>query len=368
MHRFFSRLSFTILLLAFIVSFIWFGIQFWDKNRTVEETDNAYLRTDIVAIAPKISGYISAMLVSDNQTVQAGDELFRLHPSDYQAKVAHAEAALLAAQAANGLLREEVVLQKVLIREAEARVVAAQAEVRRSSRDRNRADNLVRSGWATAKRQDSAVAIEVKARAATTQAKAGLHAKRQQLNVLHAKSKEVEARVKQAKAQLDLAELSLADTIIHAPVSGIIGNKHSDTGDFARSGATLLSIVPMQDIWVIANFKETQLARLALGQRAEIKVDTFGGTILTGHVESVAPATGAEFSLLPPENATGNFIRTVQRVPVKIKLNLNEVAAKRLRPGFSAKVTVFVSDTPPLSIGSIYDPAYLLASFFSLLE
>ena len=288
-----SKRIIPLFLMIGLIGFLGYqGHQYWLERHHLEITDNAYLRGDIIAIAPKVSGYITHMSARDNQFVRAGDELFRIDPADYKARVHQAKAALKASSAAQNSLREQLVLQEALIDEAKARVVAADAEVRRSSRDRDRADNLVKSGWSTTKRQDSAVASAIRAKAVAAQARSGLKAAFQQQNVLEARILEIDARIEQAEAQLTLAKLSLSDTIVRSPVNGIVGNKHAKAGDFARPGVPLLARVSSEQIWVVANFKETQLARLMAGQDAKIQIDSFSGKALNGQVDSVAPATG----------------------------------------------------------------------------
>ena len=327
----------------------YYGYGYWNTDRHIERTDNAYVRGDIVAVATKVPGYVSEVAVKDNQPVAKGDLLFRITPTDYEARLAEAMAAREAARAARSSLDAQSKLQGALINEANAGVRAAEAEAERALRDRDRADNLVNGGWTTRQRHDNIVALESRARATLQQAKAGLAARQQRLGVLAAEAGRLDAAVEQATARLRLAEIALNDTEVRAPVSGVVGNLHVDAGQYARPGVPMLAIVPLHDVWIIANFKETQLEHMAVGNPVAVQIDAFGGKKLKGWIDSLAPASGAEFSLLPPDNATGNFVRIVQRIPIKITLDPESSTTTRLRPGMSARVRVDTRSnrTPP---------------------
>ncbi|MCG8493852.1 MAG: HlyD family secretion protein, partial [Sneathiellales bacterium] len=219
---------------------------------------------------------------------------------------------------------------------------------------RHRADNLLTQGWATQKRHDSAIATETRARSSVAQAQAGLAARRQRLVVLDAEAVRLAAAIKQAEAQVRLARISMSDVAVHAPVAGVIGNRHIEVGHYARPGAPLLSIVS-DEVWVVANFKETQLELMKPGQLATVWVDAFGKRKLTGRIDSLAPASGAEFSLLPPDNATGNFVRVPQRIPVKIRISDRDQEFEGLRPGLSAEVQVEIRGSEASSEFSLID-------------
>ncbi|HEV7283289.1 MAG TPA: HlyD family secretion protein [Kaistia sp.] len=343
---------------ALCLTAAYFGHHYWTNGRFIEATDNAYVRGDIVAIAPKVPGYIVKVAVRDNQMVEAGDVLFRIDPEDYEVKRAQAAAGLSAALAAKASLAEERALQETLIAEAEAGLAAAHAEATRAERDRQRADKLVAGGWTTQQRHDTAVAVEARARASVTQAEAGLAARRQRLAVIDAEAVRLDAAIEQATAQLRLAEIALNDAVVRAPVAGVVGNRHVEVGHYARPGAPLLSIVVSEEVWVVANFKETQLGRLAPGQAVAVRVDTFGDQEIAGRIDSLAPASGAEFSLLPPDNATGNFVRVVQRIPVKIILDEQAIAQAGLRPGMSAEVRIDTRGEGAPRTASLFETAW----------
>lgn len=330
----------ALLMIAAIAAGAYGGHGYWAVGRFIERTDNAYVRADSASIAPKVAGYVVELAVQDNQSVKAGDLLLRIDPADYEARRTQAAAALAAARARRASLDQERVFQNAVVRETEAALKAAGAEASRATRDRERADRLVRDRWTTEANHDVAVTTEIRAGAAVEQAQASLAAQQQRLQVMDAESIRLDAAVDQAAAQLRLAEIALNDTEIRAPIAGVVGNRHVETGHYARAGSPLLTIVPLDDVWVVANFKEVQLARLAPGQRVRVLIDTFGNREFGGRVDSVAPASGSEFSLLPPENATGNFVRVVQRIPVKIVLDTRDRAPTDLRPGMSAVVEV----------------------------
>ncbi len=314
------------------------GFEYWISGRFIERTNNAYVRSDIVAVAPKVSGYVVEVAIADNQYVEAGDLLFRIDPDDYEARRAQSRAALDEACAARESLNEERELQNMLISEARSGIDAAQAEAERAASERERSAKLVKDGWSTQRGHESAVATAIHARASVEQAKAGLAARRQRLSVLIAEARRLDAVIDQASAQLRLADIALDNTVVLAPVSGVVGNRHLEAGQYARPGVPLVSIVPLHNVWIEANFKEDQLEHMVPGQLVTVYVDAFEGSEFAGHIDSFAPASGAEFSLLPPDNATGNFVRIVQRIPVKIVLD--EGIQERLRPGMSAEVWV----------------------------
>ncbi len=335
----------------------YYADQYWTNGRFMEETDNAYVRGDIVAIAPKVPGYVYDVAVKDNQPVEAGDILLKIDPEDYDARRAQAAAGLSAARAAKASLAEERALQEALVAEAKAGLAAAQAEATRAERDRKRVEDLIANGWTTAQRHDGAIAAETRARALVAQADAGLAARRQRLIVIDAEAVRLDAAIDQAAAQLRLAEIALKNAVVRAPVAGFVGNRHVEVGHYARPGAPLLSIVASDDIWIIANFKETQLKEITPGQEVSVRVDTFGDMEISGRIDSLAPASGAEFSLLPPDNATGNFVRIVQRIPVKVTLNEDTALMTGLRPGMSATVSIDTRGKSAAPVASLFDIA-----------
>jgi len=316
------------------------GWQWWHVWRFEQSTDDAYVGSDISLISPKIEGYIKEVGVQDNEQVKAGQTLFVIDESDFSAKVAQATAAVGSEEAMVATFATRHDFQDAMINQAAAEVDAAQAELDRAQLDQKRYVSLVTSENATRQRFETAEADARKASAAHLKAQAALVAAKQQLAVLDSQKREEEARLLQARATLRLAQNDLDNTVIRAPVGGVAGNRAGQTGQYVKPGTQLLSLVPLPRVYVTANFKETQLTLMRPGQPAQVSVDAYPDQVIEGRVESFAPASGAEFSLLPPDNATGNFTKIVQRVPVRIALPENGPLSMLLRPGLSVTVSI----------------------------
>jgi membrane fusion protein, multidrug efflux system len=316
------------------------GWQWWHLWRYQQSTDDAYVQSDISLISPKIEGYIKEVRVQDNQQVKAGQILFVIDDRDFAAKVAQAKAAVASEEATIATFATRQQFQQAMINQAAAEVEAAQAELNRATLDQKRYVSLAASEVASRQRSETAAADATKASANVLKAKAAVEAATQQLAVIEAQKREEEARLQQARATLQLAENDLDDTQIRAPVDGIAGNRAGQPGQYVKPGTQLMSLVPLPRVYVTANFKETQLTRMRPGQPAEVFVDAYPDHAIEGRVESFAPASGAQFSLLPPDNATGNFTKIVQRVPVRIALPSDTPLAPLLRPGLSVVVTI----------------------------
>ncbi|QBF27284.1 HlyD family secretion protein [Pseudomonas tructae] len=302
-------------------------------------TDNAYVRGDVTSLAAKVAGYVTEVEVQDNQSVRAGDVLFRIDDQDYRAHLAQAEANYKAAQARLNHVDAQTRLQHALIRQAEAQRRSATAEMNLASKSHARSRKLIASNAVSQALVDETGAAQSKAAATVSAASASVDAQEQHIAVLLALRQAAVAAVAQALAARDLAQIDLDSTVVRAPVDGVIGNRQVRVGRFVSTGMALLDIVPINDVWVVANFKETQLAAIRPGQRARIEVDGYPDDVLEGVVDSFAPGSGSAFSLLPADNATGNFVRVVQRVPVKIRLAHNPLPG-RIVPGLSARVEV----------------------------
>ncbi len=332
----------------------WLAFQYvtvWSKQ---ESTDNAYVRADITPVAAKVDGYIARLLVDDNRQVKAGEVIAIIEPADYQARVAQAEAQLAAAKANIGTLSSQrqsavaqVGAQAGAIEQASAQAAAARASAARAEADERRYSELARQGWVTRAQLDQVRSEALAARAQAAAAQAAIAAQQGQSGALSANvtgsGSQIEAgqaQVRLAEAALQAAKLDLDRTVIRAPIDGVVANRTVRAGQYIRAGQQLLSVVPVQAAYVIANFKETQVGRMRVGQRAEITVDAYPGRELHGRVESIAPASGAQFSLIPTDTATGNFTKIVQRVPVKIVIDPAHDAAGLLRPGLSVEATV----------------------------
>ncbi|MDX8490456.1 HlyD family secretion protein [Mesorhizobium sp. VK22B] len=317
------------------------GWQWFVRGRFEETTDNAYLRGDITSIAPKLAGYVVEVGVDDNAGVSKGAVLFRIDDSDYKAKVEQAKANVAARQAEIANIEATRKLQDALIAQAEAQKQSAAADLQFARANLDRYVALQKNGTASDQKLQDTQNAHDKARASLDGAEANLLAQRLKLDVLDAQLSGAQAALSQAQAALDLAVLDLANTVVKAPVDGIVGNRQVRVGRYMTPGTAALDIVPVNGVWIVANFKETQLRQVTVGQRVRVTVDQYPDLKIDGIVDSFAPGSGAAFSLLPPDNATGNFIRIVQRVPVKIRMTRNPLPG-RLVPGLSARVAIAV--------------------------
>jgi membrane fusion protein (multidrug efflux system) len=318
----------------------------WVGQASRQDTDNAYVRGDITPLSAQVDGYVDRVAVTDFQFVKAGDLLVEIDDQDYQARVAQAEADVLGADAAIQNLKARKDLQHAEIDEAQSVIAATQADVDRTKLELNRQQTLLGTTFGTPQRVEQALADEKRFEATLTRNQAELEGARRQMGVLDTQELQLRADAKAKDAALALAKTNLGYTRIIAPVDGMVGERGVRVGQYLRPGTQVISVVPLDNVWVIANYKETQLTRVAIGQKAEITVDTFPGTVVTGRVDSIAPASGSQFSLLPPDNATGNFTKVVQRIPVKIVLDPGSPLAGRLRPGMSAVVTILTDSAP----------------------
>ena len=318
----------------------------WARSSGETSTDNAYLRGDVTSLAPKVAGYIVSVAVEDNQAVREGDVLFRIDDRDYRARLAQAVADVDAAEAKLGNVDAETHLQHALIRQAEAQHRAAEAELSLAIRASDRRRELIRSNSVSQAEVDQSDAARSKAEAGVAAAAATVEAQEQRIAVLATQREAAAAAVEQARAARDLAQIDLDNTVVHAPISGVVGNRQVRIGRLVTPGVALLDIVPVDDLWVVANFKETQIERIRPGQPVRITIDGYPNEAIAGTVDSFAPGSGSAFSLLPSDNATGNFVRVVQRVPVKIRF-VGKPLQGRLVPGLSARVDVDLASGPP---------------------
>jgi membrane fusion protein (multidrug efflux system) len=303
-------------------------------------TDDAYLKADSTLVAPKVHGLVAAVPVRDNQHVKAGEALVRLDDDDYRQALSAAQADVQTAQAALDQFTAQRNLAAANAAAAQAAIRASDAENARAASDRTRFDALVAGGDISRQQAEQARATALSAAADADKSRAGYAAMQAQLAVVDQTHGQLLAALAHARAALTLAQQNLAHTVIRAPVDGVVGDRQVQMGEYVQPGTQLLTLVPMNTLYVVANFKETQTARMIVGQRARITVDALSGETLDGEVESFAPGSGSEFSLLPFEPATGNFTRIVQRVPVRIRLEPGQADLARLRPGLSADVRV----------------------------
>jgi len=319
-------------------------------------TDNAYIQADSSVVAPKIRGLVAEVLVQHNQAVKRGQPLVRIDAEEFEARVAaanadleNAQATVTAAQAALVSLAAEEELADSSIRAAKTSIRSADAQLVRADADNRRFENLVVSGAVARSEVDQYHAAAISAQADADKSRAQFDVSRNQAAVIRAKRMTLQAALAQsqaavarARAALNLASQDLTHATIVAPIDGVVGDRQVEQGDYVQPGSRLLTIVPLDSLYVIANFKETQTARMLAGQPVDIEVDALPGETLHGAVESFAPGSGSQFSLLPFEPGTGNFTKIVQRVPVRIRFNDDQSLVTRLRPGLSTTVTVRV--------------------------
>lgn len=309
----------------------------WAASSAATSTDNAYVRGDVTSLAPKVAGYVTAVEVADNQAVSAGDILFRIDDRDYRARLAQAVANVEAARARLTNVDAETELQHALIRQAEAQKRSTLAELTLATKASDRRHELIRSHSVSQAQVDESDATRLRAEAGVSAAAASVEAQQQRIAVLAAQRDAAVAAVAQAEAARDLVQIDLDSTLVRAPVGGVVGNRQVRLGRLVAPGVSLLDIVPVDDLWVVANFKETQLEHIRTGQAVRITIDGYPGEAFDGVVDSFAPGSGSAFSLLPADNATGNFVRVVQRVPVKIRFAGTSIP-DHLVPGLSARV------------------------------
>ena len=316
-----------------------FGYGYLTHGRYLESTDDAYVKADSTLVSPKVSGYLAEVLVGDNEQVKAGQLLARIDDRDFATALNQAHADVAGAEAAVKNLDAQIGLQQPLIEQETADIAAAEANLQFAQEEQVRYDGLMKSGSGTVQRaQQSDAALREKT-AQLQHGKSGLIAAQRKVDVLTTERAKAVAQLDHARAVEAQAALNLSYTKISAPVEGTVGARTLRVGQFVQAGTQLMAVVPLDAVYVVANFKETQLTHVRNGQPVEVRIDSFHDTKLKGHVDSLSPASGLEFALLPPDNATGNFTKIVQRVPVKIVLDDHSLTGL-LRPGMSAEPTV----------------------------
>ncbi len=356
-----GRLILGLVLLAGLSGGGTYGWHWWTTGRFLETTEDAYLQADKVTVAPRIAGYVAAVLVGDNQPVKAGTVLARLDDREYRVALKQAEAEVEKARA-------QILGTAAAITQAQAQVQSAQAEIENteagldfSTKEYDRYRNLLQTGSGTVQRQQQADSDLRQKRAARDKAVASLEASRKQVESLRALEASARATLEGAQAKVEQARLNLSYTTVTAPIDGTVGDRSLRVGQFVSAGTGLLTLVPMgRDIYLVANFKETQTGRMIEGQPVTFTVDALGDHEFGGRIESFSPGTGAQFALLPPENATGNFTKVVQRVPVRIALDADDPLLPRLRPGLSVEATVHTHGA--VEAGGGHRPATALVS------
>ncbi|MBB4821378.1 membrane fusion protein (multidrug efflux system) [Pseudomonas alcaligenes] len=334
------RLFIFIVLLILVVG--GFFLHWLLVGRFLETTDNAYVQGEITRVSSQLGARIEEVLVGDNQHVKKGDLLVRLEAEDFKLALQRAQATLATREAELAQSRSKLTQQDSMIAASEADVAASQATLGRTQIDLSRAQTLRKPGYVSEERVTTLSADSRVARSQVARAEADLKAQRVQTDALRADVKRLEAQIANARADIAQAELNLTRTEIRAPIDGMVGQRAARNGQYVQVGAHLMSLVPDQDIWVQANFKETQIEHMQPGQKAELIFDSFPGTPIEAKVESLFAASGAQFSLLPPDNATGNFTKVVQRIPVKLTFDRDNPLKGRIRPGMSVLVKVAI--------------------------
>lgn len=323
-----------------------YGRYYWDTGRYLVSTDDAYVDAHSALIAPKVAGYISAVTVGDNQPVKAGQVIARIDPRDYQTALDQARANVKAAQANIDTLTQQIGQQNLTIEQARQSVASDQAALTFAQQNAQRYGQLARDGYGTVQQAQQTQSDLLQKQAALGRDTAGIASAEKQVAVLQAQLDQARAALAQQQATEHQAELNLSYTAITAPFDGTIGVRTAQIGQYVQPGTQLMAVVPLHAVYITANYMETQLTDVRPGQKVTIAVDTFPGAVVHGEVESVAPASGQQFALLPADNATGNFTKIVQRIPVKIALDAHDPLAGRLRPGMSVEPTI---DTKSLS-------------------
>lgn len=318
----------------------WYGYDYWTTGRFMISTDDAYVQADMAFISPKISGYVDQVKVSENQSVKAGDPLLVVDDGDYKIAVAQAEAQIATLSKTLDRIDAQTEAARASLQQAQAQKVADQAAAANAARVADRASQLLKTHVGTQAQLDDAQTAVQQANAALVGADATIAAAQANIGVLQAQRAESASTLASLQLNHDKALRDLSFTVLKAPYDGVVGNRSVEQGDLVSPGQKLAVIVPMDKLYIVANFKETQLARLVPGEKVKISVDATDGQDFEGTVSSLAPASGAVFSLLPPENATGNFTKVVQRVPVRIDVPADVLKSGKLRAGLSVVVAV----------------------------
>lgn len=338
--------------LALLAGAAYAGYEYWTDWRFEESTDDAYVQADIVPIAPQVSGYLITVNVTDNQPVRKDDVLAVIDPRDYQAAVAQAEADVAEARATIDSQVAQLNEQQAVIAEARAQIDSDQAALTFAQQNDVRFTKLAKDGYGPVETAQQTASQIAQAQATLAHDTAALDAAQKQVAILDAQLAQAKASLGHNEAALDTAKLNLGYTELKAPVDGVVGARTLRVGQFVEPGNQLLAVVPLQATYIIANYKETQLTDVKPGQPVSIAVDTFPGVTVRGFVTSLAPASGQEFALLPPDNATGNFTKIVQRIPVRVDLDPTDPLAGQIRPGMSVTTTIRVDqDATPAKAG-----------------
>ncbi|WEX89113.1 HlyD family secretion protein [Sinorhizobium garamanticum] len=335
--------------LALLAAAAWYGYDWWTNGRFMVSTDDAYIEGDIATISPKVSGYVAKVDVVANQHVKAGDPLVTLEDGDYRIAAEQAEAQIATQRLALSRFDAQIAGAKASLSQAEAQKTALEATVRGAELTQKRASDLQSKAVGTVASRDNADVALDQARANLAGAEANIAAAKANITVLEAQRSEAESTIRSLELARDKANRDLGFTVLKAPYDGVVGNVAVQVGDLVSAGQRLAALVPVDQLYIDANFKETQIAHLVPGSKVQIHVDAYDDHPIEGTVASIAPASGSVFSLLPAENATGNFTKVIQRVPVRIKLPADVLAEGHLRAGLSVVVDVDTRTAPDQS-------------------
>ncbi len=330
----------------------WYGYDYWTVGRFLVSTDDAYVKADNTTIAPKVSGYLDRVSVGDNEHVKAGQVLARIDDRDFKVALDQAKADVAAANATVTSKEAQLDVQEAVIAAARATIDVDNAAKVFAKQENKRYTDLAATGYGSVQNAQQAQARDAGADAAIQRDTANLTSALKQVDLLKAEILQAKAAAARAAALQRQAELNLGYTTIISPIDGAVGNRTLRVGQYVQAGTQLMSIVPAEGAYVVANFKETQLTNVKAGQQVQIEVDTFPGQVVRGHVDSIAPASGQEFALLPPDNATGNFTKIVQRIPVRIALDAETAPAIALRPGMSVIPTIATRSAPTAQVAT----------------
>jgi membrane fusion protein, multidrug efflux system len=343
----FARLAIPLFAVIVALGFVALATLRWDAwtgSAAIQTTDDAYIRADLTKLSSRVSGQVLTVTVTDFQRVKAGDLLIQIDPADYQAQVDQAKASVEGAMATLDNLANQIELQYATIAQGEAQLVSASAQEVETRQEQERQQSLSQTDAGTRQKLEQATAAYAKAQADVRASRAVIAAERHQIEVLQGNKKQRAAELDAAKAVLAATRLKLGYTKITAPFDGVVSERLVQEGDYVNIGTNLINVVPLPNVYAIANYKETQLTRVKPGQPVDITVDSFPNETLHGYVERIAPASGSQFALLPPDNATGNFTKVVQRIPVRIAFDKNQPLLERLLPGMSVETRIHTDD------------------------
>jgi membrane fusion protein (multidrug efflux system) len=326
--------------IAALAGAAWYGFDYWTVGQYLVSTDDAYVQADNTTVAPKVSGYLHQVLVRDNEPVKAGQVLARIDDRDFKVALDQAKADVAAAEATIASKQAQLDVQHAVIAAAKATIEVDSAAKTFTNQENKRYTDLAATGFGSVQNAQQAQSRNAGAEAAILRDTANLASAEKQVDLLKAEIAQAIAASTRASALQRQAELNLGYTTITAPIDGVVGNRTLRVGQFVQAGTQLMSVVPVEGAYVVANYKETQLTDVHEGQAVDIAIDMFPGKVVHGHVDSIAPASGQEFALLPPDNATGNFTKVVQRIPVRIALDAADSPRIELRPGMSVIPTI----------------------------